>query len=325
VLGAGGVVDRGGERLTLVAAGPLAALGLLLAAAARGPGLLVLGAGLLFGCAAGAGYAAAIRVAGRAEDPRSRAGALGVVTTAFAAGAVLAAPLLSAAITAYGWRWALVIEAAAVGSLVLAAGLQLDGPRPGGRSEALPACPAAARTIVALGIILGTGSAPALYEFADAPAIAEGSGLGAATAVGLLAGANVAGRLLAGLVGLGVDRTGRRGLSSATGLTGAAFGLLVVGGPTATGAALVMVGACYGALSVLAPAVTAALTGAASLGQAYGRVFIAWGVAGLLAPVGGTRVAALFGHETAFVLGAAVAGSALLASLLLLRAPPASA
>lgn len=100
-----------------------------------------------------------------------------------------------------------------------------------------------------------------------------------------LAGGNLAGRLVAGAVS---DRVGRvPALGGALLLVGGSLLGLVILGPVGQLAAYLGVGTGYGALSALVPAAIADLVGRRRFASVYGRVFTAWGSAGLAGPLAG--------------------------------------
>lgn len=86
--------------------------------------------------------------------------------------------------------------------------------------------------------------------------------------------------------------------------------------------ALAVVGLGYGAVSSLVPAAAAAFFGAATIARTYGRLFTAWGIAGLATPVLAGVLFDLTGsYRAALLVAAAAAAGAALTALLLPRAP----
>jgi MFS family permease len=102
--------------------------------------------------------------------------------------------------------------------------------------------------------------------------------------------------------------------ASVGGLAGPTAPWLVLSAFAATGLA-------YGALSALVPAATADRVGARAFPRAYGRVFTAWGCAGLVAPVVGGLLTGGGGQRADLVLLIAVPLIPAALALLLL-APP---
>lgn len=285
----GGLVDRAAPRTTVVGAAVAAAAGLLVAASATSLLWVVVGYGVLFGIGNGLGYATAVAVGGKAFDDR-RGAAVGAIVGAYAAGPLVASPLITALLDRVGWRGALVVLSAGIGVLLLAGAALLGGRLPAGaaqrpgtrRGRPLLAHPRGA--LLWLAFLLGT--LPALMIVAHAAAIAGAAGLGVAAtsaAVALLGAGNLAGRAGGGWLS---DRLGRLpGLRAATAtLALACVSLTVAAGTGAVLAALILAGAGYGVQSALVPALTADLFGTERFAANYGQVFTGWGVAGLLGP-----------------------------------------
>ncbi|MCU1607527.1 MAG: major facilitator superfamily 1, partial [Modestobacter sp.] len=104
------------------------------------------------------------------------------------------------------------------------------------------------------------------------------------------------------------DRVGRRpALATALAVAAASVGGLA--GPTEGWVVLssfVGTGLAYGAVSALVPAATADRVGARAFPRTYGRVFTAWGCAGLVAPVVGGALTGAGSRRSELVLLAAV-------------------
>lgn len=324
VLLAGRRPQRRSLRRRMAVAAPAAVAGLLLTAAATGPAGLLVGFGVGFGAASGVGYAAALQTAG-GRPSGFRGTALGVTVGAYAAGPMLVAPPLAAAVERHGWRLATVGLAVTVGVLVATGAVLI---RPGAAPWTPPALAGGdePRLMRSLWLLLGVGSAPGLFAFALAGEIAPAASTAAAagTAVPALAGGNLAGRLGAGRW---ADRVGADRLLVVTGgLTAITCTVLAVGVPrSASLLALGALGGTYGATSALVPAATVDLVGPARLPSVYGRIFTAWGIAGLCAPaVGAWLVASTGGFRTPFVVGAGLATVAALTARRIRRLRPAA-
>lgn len=322
VLSAGSVADRRGARLLLVLAAVAGAGGLLLAASVPALPAVLVGVGVCFGAANGIGYSAALHVAGTTW-PQRRGLAIGIVLSAYALGAVVAAPILSAAVGPFGWQATLAGLAVVVGVLV-AVGAALV---PGRAATARPgrnAPPSVAIADVALlWVVFGACSAPTLFTFAHAADAARARGASltaAAVAVAVLSAGNLAGRLAGGWT---ADRLGSvNGLLAVAAIKTAGYVLLAaVAGAGIVVPVFFVLGAAYGAVSALSPAATADLVGSERLAGTYGKVFSAWGVAGLTAPAaGGWLVESTASYETAFLAGAVAAALAVAGALMLRRA-----
>ncbi|MGH3343089.1 MAG: MFS transporter [Carbonactinosporaceae bacterium] len=262
-----------GGRLAAVRRPPRLAL---LTAAGSGGGLavgalvpsyvgLLVGYGLLFGAATGVGYVTAVSIAGTLQGVR-RGSALTFVVSAYAAGTIVVAPPLDALIHGVGWRLALLAVAAVVVLATLAAAVLLRDTQPPAALRQARRAPRISRGVLALGALKGLGSAPALAAFAHAAAVSMGA---AAVAVPVLSAGNLLGRMVAGPL------TDRVGLTAAlyANVTALAGACTVLGWPLGskiTFAALLVLGAQYGALSVLVPMATAATVPRESFGPSYG-------------------------------------------------------
>ena len=271
--------------VTLVTA--TAAAGLIAAAATGTLAGWWLGYGLIFGAANGLAYGYGLQFAAQANPGRPGM-AMGLVTAVYALGASLAAPALAAAQASVGPGGALVLLAAVivaagiVAALILArAGLafQSEPRRPAGTSEA-------AGPILAWWLGYGLGVAAGLMTAGQAAGMAAAAGLSlnlAVAATAAFAVANMAGGLAAGWA---ADRFALKRLLALLPLLSAAAAmlLLVKGGPLLVLIAIAGLGGAYGALIALYPAAVAGRFGVLAAPRVYGRVFTAWGLAGLAAP-----------------------------------------
>lgn len=144
--------------------------------------------------------------------------------------------------------------------------------------------------------MFGLGSLPALVAFGHAGGLARSPEI-VVIAVVLLNAGNLSGRLVAGPV---ADRIGHvpalRG--TAVALLLALLLMVVSAHPAATLTGLLVLGAQYGAVSVLVPMVVADAVPAERFGTAYGLVFSGWGIAGLLGPVAAGWIATSVGYPT---------------------------
>ncbi|MGY1709340.1 MFS transporter [Geodermatophilus sp. SYSU D00758] len=302
LLAVGRGLRRLGPKRLLAVAAVAAGAGLALTAAGRHPAMPWLGVGLLFGAANGTVYGVAVSLAARVREGL-RGTASGLVVGAYAAGPVLLGLVAPAALSAAGWRTCLVVLAVVVAALVSLAAVLAPPGREDPPSPAGGAAPVAGRTLVTLWVLFAGGSVPGLAVFATAASLALARGLdtrAAGVAVSLLAAGNLAGRLVTGWCS---DRTGRRpALAAALGLTAVALvGLVAPAGPAVALVAFAVIGLAYGAVSALVPPLTADRVGVHAFPSAYGRVFTAWGCAGLAAPVVGGRLAAAADEQPALL------------------------
>jgi OFA family oxalate/formate antiporter-like MFS transporter len=251
---------------------------------------------VLLGGFTGLGYATAVRVAGTMQSGRGLA--LGLVVSAYAVGTAVLAPVAAALLTAVGRGWTFVLLAVAIGAVLAAAAVLVPSQAPEARTAQRSGSRARSRPsgrVVALWLVFGLGSAPALAAFAHAGRLAGTAGA-VALAVTLLNVGNFVGRLAVGPLS---DRVGRRAA-----LHGNSALLLIACVPLAAGAtgpvalvALFLLGTQYGALSTLTPAATSDVVPSERFGTTYGLIFTGWGLAGLVAPVAAAAVAGAVGFD----------------------------
>lgn len=283
------------RRLTLMTGGGVVA-GLVTTALASSLPVLVVGFGIVLGGASGLGYATAVRVAGTATTKRGSA--MAVVVSAYAAGAVILAPVVHVLLNATGRTGMFIGLATILGILLACAGFLLPEEVP--QKQSLPPSVAALRShrvpILASWTMFLLGSAPALIAFGHAGQFARAPEL-AVVAVLLLNAGNFVGRLIAGPV---ADRTGHTPALHVTAavLVGACLVLALAERPMVTLASLLVLGIQYGAVSVLTPVTVAAAVPADRFGTAYGTVFSGWGVVGFVGPVGAAWLAATTSYPT---------------------------
>jgi MFS transporter, OFA family, oxalate/formate antiporter len=292
-----------GPRRLLAAAAVAAGAGLGVAAIGQHPLALWCGVGLSFGAASGAAYGVSAALAARVIGPR-RGAAIGLVVGAFAAGPVILGLLAPLALPLLGWRACAAGLAVAVGGLLAGAATLAPSERMARRGPPDVAHRADRGAVIALWIVLAGGTAPGLFAFSSAAPLAAERGLGPTTAgaaVSLLAAGNLGGRLAAGWWS---DRVGRRpSLTAALAVAAAAVGGLA--GPVAPWLVLTSfagTGLAYGAVSALVPAATADRVGTHAFPRTYGRVFTAWGCAGLAAPLVGGALTGGGGERAHLVL-----------------------
>jgi predicted MFS family arabinose efflux permease len=220
---------------------------------------------------------------------RRRTAALGVAVTGVGLGTLVAAPLAASLINHYGWRQTYVIFG--IGSAV---GLFLCGcltPRPpasagqqsGMRLRELVKVPGFGHMYFSCFFITLALFVP--FVFLASYARAQGAEeVAAASLVGIIGGASIAGRLGFGALG---DKVSRMRLYQSTFIIVAlsylvwlfsshSFTLLMV--------FAVMLGSGYGGFIVLSPAVAVEIFGLVGLGTILGAIYTAAGIGGLLGP-----------------------------------------
>ena len=290
----------------------IAAAGLLLAASSVTWWTLFAGYSLAFGLSNGVGYGFSLQLVGRAM-PEIKGFAMGAVTAAYAVGSIVFAKI-------FAWCIALVSVNSALLSIAIAlivcgtlaaimlrmAGANYDD----SHHETLQGQPSIDQRkvmqfwiaymtsvfagLMAIGHAAGIAlSKAATTELATLAAIAIGIG---STVGGFLAGWLVdrwpASRFLIGLP-----------LLSAFAL----LGISAVGSAFTAVVLLALVGLSYGSIIAIYPVVISNYFSAQGP-QAYGRVFIAWGFAGLVAPWSAGLIYDLRGgYELAMVIAAAIA------------------
>lgn len=306
--------------LLLLVTCTLAAAGLLLASAAKTWWQLFAGYSLVFGFCNGIGYGYCLQLGGQAM-PRRRGFAMGAVTASYAVGSILFAQV-------FAWR----IETDSVRAALLTLAIVLFA---AGLLAAALLRPAMARYSAMAGnggaaaVVLG---ARRILQFWLAYLAAVFSGLmaiGHAAGIALAAGAGTAlATLAASAIGIGsafggfaagwlVDRWPLKRLLVGLPLLSTAA-LLIISRPLEAAVVVMLlslVGFSYGAIIAIYPVAIARHFGARGA-EAYGRVFTAWGLAGLLAPwSAGLIYDWRAGYETAMLIAAVIAlGSAIAAA-----------
>jgi OFA family oxalate/formate antiporter-like MFS transporter len=316
------------RRLPAVAIGTgsalLAAAGLALCAVPAA-GAVFVGYGVLFAAANGLGYGLAVHIA--ATTGRTGASA-GLMVAAYAVGGSLVAPLLSLAArdaglpTAFLGLCTLMLAVAVVQVIVLGPA-ERRLPRPGAGAAVRWAVLARDRVFWLLWAGFLGGSAAGLVVIGHGAAIVEALGGGAAVltlGASLAAAGNGVGRLGAGAL---ADRLGVRAiLVGGSGLAAVALlGLAAGPGPAVAAAGLAVSGIAYGVVAVGYPVAAARYYGAGHTTAVYARIFTAWGLAGITAPV---AAGALFDETGGYGTILVVLGiGSILAALASAALPPA--
>lgn len=267
--------------------GALSALGLALAATASGFAQFALGYGVLFGPGAGVMFIVAQQSVNQAVT-RSRGLANGYVVSLYPLGAMLGAPLLGAAVQAFGARAALgalaatVLAACAIAAALLhAAKLRLI--EAGGAQAHAPLGP----TFWRLAAVFFLAAAAGLTVLSQAAAIVQAYGGAAALAVGattFITGAVGAGRIGGGWL---VDRFGpaRVGIGAHACSLAGALVLAAMPSPAVAALALALIGIGYGIVSGLVAGAIAQLWHRNQFGFVAARLYIAWCAAAVSLPV----------------------------------------
>ncbi len=260
----------------------LGAIGAGFAGLGCGLETVFIGYSLIFGVANGLGYGFGLQFAARA-NPERKGLAMGVVTAAYAFGAVVAPYGFEAALAFGGFGSAMTALGSAVfvvsigaAILVSRSGAQYSDAKAGSSIATLPL-----GLIATIWIAYGSGVAAGLMAIGHAAGIAAAAGFSGWIAAAAIAGFNLVGSLLSGWL---ADRIPHHSILTILPLTGAAALLALSVLPGLTIPLLGVVGFTYGGTIATYPAVIAILFPGENGPRAYGRVFTAWGAAGLLAP-----------------------------------------
>lgn len=267
----------------------LAAGGLALSAAAETVWLIVLGFGVVFGLANGFAYSNSLQVVQHAA-PHRRGLFTGIAVSSYMLGTAIGSPLLSAATRSWGYQAALLILAAVLVAAGAVAFLLLRRSRVGESIEratengATPAAPIGA--IALLWLLFFLSSLVGVMTLAHAAPMAASFGGGErhlALAVSLVALGNVAGRFAGGWLS---DRLSPRSLLCGAPALSAAALAAVIAMPRLEVllASLCGVGVGYGCIAGCLPAIVSRAYGNHAMASLFGRIFTAWGVAGLAGP-----------------------------------------
>lgn len=260
----------------------LGAIGAGLAGIGGSLEIVLIGYSLIFGLANGLGYGFGLQFAARANPGRSGI-AMGVVTGAYAFGAVLAPYGFKVALAIGGFFSAMmalgaVVTVVGIGAafLVAQSGAQYSDTKAEPSATTLPW-----GRIATIWVAYGSGVAAGLMVIGHAAEIAATAGFSGWIAAAVIAGFNLVGSLLSGWL---FDRMSHRRILTILPLLGTMALLVLSVLPELTIALLGVVGFAYGGTIATYPATIAILFPGENGPHAYGRIFTAWGVAGLLAP-----------------------------------------
>ncbi len=264
----------------------LAACGSLLAGMAGSLPVIWLGYSLIFGAANGLGYGFGLQIVAQV-NPGREGMAMGIVTAAYALGAVLSPALFNLAIETRGFAAAMLsLAGVLVGVGVLGAALlhkagakfQAEKQMAAGRFSTAYGVP-----LLWLGYFAGVLAGLMVIGHAAGIAASLSPGMKTWMAPVIIAACNLLGSLIAGRL---ADRLPLAGVLAALALltTVALAALAVFAGVTVLVVGLALVGFAYGGTIAAYPAAIAKLFGIEQSARIYGRVFTAWGCAGLIGP-----------------------------------------
>lgn len=326
----GRLQDKYGPRIVALVGGLLFGAGLIGSAYATNPTVMVLTFGVLSGLGMGFGYAAATPCAIKWFDPRKKGLISGIVVSGIGLSAVYIAPLTnyllksSSIQNTFLFLGILSIIAMTVFSLML------KNPPKGyvpATASNKPATQHAAdfrwqdmiktRAFILLWLAYLMSATAGLMLIGHIASIAmvQANWQAGFILVVILAVFNATGRISGGVLSDKVGRTNAMliafGLQAVNMFVFALFNnipLLIFGTSIA--------GLAYGSIFSLFPAVTADFFGIKNLGVNYGIIFTGWGIAGIIGPIIGGRVADLTGtYNGSYV----VAGIMLLMGVLLVK------
>lgn len=303
-----------GSFVALIVSGG-ASSGLLVAAWSPSLGGVIVGYGVIFGIANGLGYAFSLQRAAEA-NPERKGFALGWVTAAYALGAAVAAALLEGPIESAGASRALnslaltIITAGLIASFFLVGS---DRSSTAGKEWINP--PKLWRLLGRLWTGYGLATVAGLMTLGHAAEIVDQAGGPGGAATVLVGCASGAGGIWVAFV---ANRSRIRWLITRLPLGSTialGIGALIDNG-TVVVATIAFVAFAYGALIAAYPFAVNEIFGSERYPATYGRVFTAWGVAGLIGPFG---AGLLFDMTGAYRLPLLLAGTAALGSCLVGR------
>jgi MFS family permease len=283
---AGHLADRFGPRPVMIAGAIAMGLGLVATASIDRlwVGYLTYGAGIGIGVACT--YVPMLAVVG-GWFLRRRNSALGIAVSGIGCGTLAIAPLAAALIERFGWRESDVIMGLGGAAILLAIALVADAPPEPAVTGPFTLSRAARTPSFVLLYVASVLSSIAIYvPFVYLPEFAHSRGaseVGAAALVGFIGAASIAGRL-----GLGTmaDRVGIISLYKASVLVlGLSYLLWIESQSYAMLAAFaIIMGAAYGGMVALSPAVVAQLFGVRGLGAMLGALYTSSAVSALAGP-----------------------------------------
>ena len=267
----------------------LAAIGAFIAASASQLFVVWIGYSLLFGAANGLGYGYALQISAQA-NPNHKGLAMGLVTASYALGAVLSPWPLTMALTKFGL--AVAMSGLGLAALLIMPIIILAFHKGNARLE-LPELNQASTsgnqnrsTVLLLWLAYGSAVTAGLMAIGHATGIAQEGGVSSDLILAapiILAVFNMGGSLLGGWM---ADRFSTRLVLTTLPLISAislfALSQIVKGNYVLMG--LAATGFIYGAIIAVYPTVINQRFGAIEGIRVYGKVFTAWGFAGLFGP-----------------------------------------
>ena len=270
----------------LMATCSLAAVGALIAGMASSLWVVWLGYGVVFGAANGLGYGFGLQLSAQAYPGREGL-AMGVVTAAYALGAVISPTLFNFILEVLDFRAVMIGLAVAllVAGLLSRVILKREGATFHTNKQGDVSTSASHRSQLLLWIGYFGGVLAGLMVIGHSAGIGTSlqPGISPWIAPMVIASFNLLGSLIGGRL---VDKIRPGGLLAVLAVitTGALIGLVMFGKAGGLFISLSIIGFAYGGTIAAYPAAIAKLFHVKDIAKIYGRVFTAWGCAGLLGP-----------------------------------------
>ena len=290
----------------------IAAAGLVLAASASNWWILVAGYSVAFGLSNGVGYGFSLQLVGRVM-PERKGFAMGAVTAAYAVGSIVFAKIFAWRIALASAESALLSLAVAIAGCGIVAAIMLYVARARyGDSKPVTEQKQPTlerRKILQFWLAYMTSVFAGLMAIGHAAGIAltktDSAELATLSAIAIGAGSTAGGFLSGWLVDRWPSSRFLVGLPLLSAIV--LLGIGVVESATITVELLAVIGFSYGSIIAIYPVVISDYFSALGA-QAYGRVFIAWGFAGLVAPWSAGVIYDLYGgYEPAMIIAAVIA------------------
>ncbi|MEL7258405.1 MAG: MFS transporter, partial [Pseudomonadota bacterium] len=286
----------------------LGAFGASVAAYANALWQVWLGYSVLFGLANGLGYGFGLQMAAQA-NPGREGFAMGVVTAAYALGAVVSPALFETGLANGGFRAAMLHLAIVLLFVGLMSAAFMRGTRFATWTPTRPISRISGVWLIWLAYFGGVMAGLMVIGHAAGIARALDPNKTLWIAPAVVAACNLFGSLLGGQA---VDRLPARGVVGGFSVItlGALVALVAIGAPVAM-VTLGLVGFAYGGTIASWPSVIAKRVGMDQSAKVYGRVFTAWGMAGLAGPwLAGTLYDGTGAYTIALGIAAMFAGLA---------------
>lgn len=264
----------------------IAAIGALLAGVADSLPSVWLGYSLVFGAANGLGYGFGLQIAAQ-SNPGREGFAMGTVTAAYAFGSVFSPAFFGIAVEMSGFPAAMTglsvaLLAAGALSAALLRTVDFRYTESARRASSGPA-PFRDEIFLWLGYFGGVMAGLMVIGHAAGISAAFDPGMAIWSAPAIIAACNLAGSIIGGRL---ADRISLRLVLCSLALTTsvALAGIALFGANRGLIVGLGLVGFAYGGTIAAYPATISKLFGMQQSARVYGRVFTAWGCAGLLGP-----------------------------------------